>query len=118
MRLLLGVSRLLVYWSVWFGLGFTSAGRALVDALGSSDKNIRSIAGMLLVKGGKRAEPLLLEAANRRESLPMVLTALGSIGDPAVIPQVRQFTEDENPDVANAAREALKVIQFAAQRRG
>ena len=116
MRILLGASRLLVYWSVWVGLGFTSAGRALVEALGSPDKNIRSIAGMLLVKSGKRAEPLLLEAANRRESLPMVLTVLGSIGDPAVIPQLRQFTEDENPDVSNAAREALKVIQFAAHR--
>ena len=117
MRLLLGVSRLLVYWSLWFGLGFTPAGRALVQALGSPDKNIRSIAGMLLVKGGKRAEPLLLEGAARRESLPMVLTALGSIGDPAVIPQLRQFTEDENPDVANAAREAIKVLQFAANKR-
>jgi HEAT repeat protein len=117
MRLLLGVSRLLVYWSLWFGLGFTPAGRALVKALGSPDKNIRSIAGMLLAKGGKRAEPLLLEAADRRESLPMVLTALGSIGDPAIIPQLRQFTEDENPDVANAAREAIKVLQFAANKR-
>jgi HEAT repeat protein len=117
MRLLLGVSRLLVYWSLWFGLCFAPAGRALVKALGSPDKNIRSIAGMLLVKGGKRAEPLLLEAAARRESLPMVLTALGSIGDPAVIPQLRQFTEDENPDVANAAREAIKVLQFAANKR-
>jgi HEAT repeat protein len=116
MRLLLGASRLLVCWSVWLGLGFTSAGRALVNALGSPDKNIRSIAGMLLVKSGKRAEPLLLEATNRRESLPMVLTVLGSIGDPAVIPQLRQFTEDENPDVAKAAQEALKVVQFAANR--
>jgi HEAT repeat protein len=116
MRLLLGASRLLVCWSIWLGLGFTSAGRALVEALGSPDKNLRSIAGMLLVKSGKRAEPLLLEAANRRESLPMILTVLGSIRDPAVIPQLRRFTEDEDPDVANAAREALKVVQFAAKK--
>jgi HEAT repeat protein len=116
MRLLLGASRLFVYWSLWFGLGFTSAGRALVKALGSPDKNIRSIAGMLLVKSGKRAEPLLQEAVNGRENLPMVLTVLGSIGDPAIIPQLRQFTEDQNPDVANAAREALKVVEFAAHR--
>jgi len=116
MRLLLGVSRLLIYWSVWLGLGFTSAGRALVKALGSPEKNFRSIAGMLLVKSGKRAEPLLLEAANKRENLPMVLAVIGSIGDPAVIPQLRQFTEDDNPDVANAAREALKIVEFAASR--
>jgi HEAT repeat protein len=85
----------------------------LVRALGSPDENIRSIAGIFLAKSGKRAEPLLLEAVNRRENLPTVLTVLGSIGDPALIPQLRLFTNDQNPEVAKAAREALKVIEFS-----
>ena len=113
MRLLLGALRLYVYRTLWYWLGITSAGRALVKALGSPDENIRSIAGILLVKSGKQAEPLLQEALHRRENLPTVLTALGSIGDPALIPQLRQFTNDQNPDVAKAAREAVKVIEFA-----
>ena len=66
MRLLLGALRLFVYRALWYWLGITSAGRALVRALGSPDENIRSIAGILLAKSGKRAEPLLQEALNRR----------------------------------------------------
>jgi HEAT repeat protein len=115
MRLLLGALRLFVYRALWYWLGFTSAGRALVRALGSQDENIRSIAGILLAKSGKRAEPLLQEAVNRRENLPTVLTVLGSIGDPALIPQLRQFTNDSNPEVAKAAQEALKVIESSAK---
>jgi HEAT repeat protein len=113
MRLLLGAIRLFVYRALWYWLGITSAGRALVRALGSPDENIRSIAGILLTKSGERAEPLLQEALIRRENLPTVLTVLGSIGDPAVIPQLRRFADDQNPDVAKAAQEALKVIEFS-----
>jgi len=113
MRLLLGAIRLFVYRALWYWLGITSAGRALVRALGSPDENLRSIAGILLAKSGKRAERLLLEALNRRENLPTVLTVLGSIGDSALIPQLRPFTNDPTPEVAKAAREALKVIEFA-----
>ena len=65
MRLLLGALRLYVYRALWYWLGITSAGRALVKALGSPDENIRSIAGILLVKSGKRAEALLLEAVEQ-----------------------------------------------------
>ena len=115
MRLLLGAIRLFVYRAFWSGLGITSAGRALVKELGSPDENIRSIAGIFLTKSGKRAEALLIEAANRRENLPTVLTVLGSIGDPALIPQLQLFANDPNPEVAKAAREALKVIEFASK---
>jgi HEAT repeat protein len=116
MRLLLGALRLFVYRVLWYWLRITSAGRALVRALGSPDENIRSIAGILLAKSGKRAEPLLQEALARRENLPTVLTVLGSIGDPALIPQLRQFADDQSPDVAKAAREALKVTESTGKR--
>ena len=88
----------------------------MVRALGSPDENIRSIAGILLAKSGKQAEPLLQGALDRRENLPTVLTVLGSIRDPALIPQFRQFTDDQSPDVAKAAREALKVTESAGKR--
>src|SRR5262249_7549074 len=113
MRLLSGALRLFVYRALWYWLGVASAGRALVRALGSPDENIRSIAGILLAKSGKRAAPLLQEALARRENLPTVLTVLGSIGDPALIPQLRQFADDQRPEVAKAAREALKVIELS-----
>lgn len=115
MRLLLGATRLFLYRALWYWLGLTSAGRALVKALDSQDENIRNIAATLLAKSGKRAEPLLQEALNRRESLPTILMVLGSIGGRSLIPQLQQFTDDQNPDVAKAAREAIKVIEFSAK---
>ena len=115
MRLLLGATRLFFYRALWHWLGLGSAGRALVRALDSDDENIRNIAATLLTKSGKRAETLLQEAVNRRQNLPLVLSVLGSIGDRRLIPRIRQFTDDQNPDVAKAAREALKVIEFSAK---
>ena len=115
MRLLFDATRLFLCRALWYWLGFTSAGRVLVKALNSKDRNIRSIAGILLAKSGKRAEALLQEAVNRRENLTTVLTVLGSIGDPALIPQLRQFTGDQDPDVAKAAQEALKVVECSAK---
>ena len=68
-------------------------------------------------KSGTRAEALLLqESLNRRENLPIVLTVLGSIGDPALTPQLRQFTNDRNPEVAKAAQEALKIVEASPKR--
>jgi len=115
MSLLLGAARLFVCWALWYWLGLTAPGRTLVKALGSENKNLQSSAGILLVRSGKRAEPLLQDAVNRRENLPIVLTVLGSIGDPQIAPQLRKFTEDQNPDVARAAQEALKVVEFSGR---
>lgn len=82
----------------------------MVRALGSSNANIRTIAGILLVRAGRRAEPLLEEALARRENLPMVLSILGDIGDRKVEPELRRFAEDGDPQIAQAARDALRVL--------
>jgi HEAT repeat protein len=86
------------------------AGRALIDALGSDDENARTIAGMLLVKGGAHALPLLRRAMAKRENLPVVLAVAGSIGDPALKADLERFVNDSDPRVASAARDALRFI--------
>ena len=73
MRLLLGALRLYVYRALWYWLGIASAGRALVKALGSPDENIRSIAGILLIKSGNGLRHCYWKRVNRRENLPTVL---------------------------------------------
>ena len=90
--------------------GLRPAGRALVRALGSEHEDVRAVAGMSLVQSGERAEPLLEEAARRRENLPLVLTILGDIGDPKSEPLLERYTDDEDPEVARSAREALRVL--------
>ena len=107
---LAGVARVHASNALWRATGSRPAGRALVRALAAGDENVRTSAGMLLVKAGKRAEPLLAEALARRENLPLVLTILGDIGDRDLEPQLRRLSEDNDPRVARAARDALRVI--------
>jgi HEAT repeat protein len=96
----------------WRVMGIRLAGRFLVRALGTDDEQVRAIAGMMLVKSGKKAEPLLQEALNRRENVSIVLTVLGSIGDPAIEPEIRRFADDKDPRVSKAARDALRVVHY------
>ena len=77
------VARLYALKSVWNSTGLQSAGLALVDALGSPDEGVRTVAGMFLVQAGKRAEPLIEEAIRRCQHLPIVLIiARGRRGPP------------------------------------
>jgi len=69
---------------------------------------------MLLVQGGKRAEPLVAEAIRRREHLPIVLLIAADIGASRLEPDMRRLTADSDPDVARAAHDALEIL--AAQR--
>ena len=96
--------------AVWRVTGWRAAGRSLVHALGSPDEDVRSIAGVLLAKAGKDAEPLLREALARRENLPMVLTLLADVGSLDLEPEIRPFSADRNPEVARAANEALRAL--------
>ena len=107
--------RLYALKSLWTATGRRSAGRGLVKALGSTDEGERTVAGMLLVQGGKRAEPLVAEAIRRREHLPMVLLIAADIGASSLQPEMRRLTTDSDPDVARAARDALEIL--AAQQR-
>lgn len=96
--------------AVFSATGLRPAGRALVRALGSEDENVRTIAGMFLVQTGRRAESVLEEALARGENVPLVLTILGDIGDPASEPLLRRFATDPDPETAEAAREALEEL--------
>ena len=62
------------------------------------------------VQAGKRSQSLLEEALRRRENLQMVLSILASIGDKKFEPELREFSQDRDPQVAQAARDALRVL--------
>jgi len=104
------VARLFALKTLWNATGLRPAGRALIDALGSTDADVRSGAGMMLVQSGKRAEPLIAEAIARREHLPIVLLIAADIGAFDLEPELRRFTADPDPNVARAARDALRVL--------
>ena len=64
-------TRLFVSRAFWGLTGIDAAGRVLVDALDAEDEDVRSIAGILLTRAGRRAEPLLGEVLARGEHVPM-----------------------------------------------
>lgn len=94
-----------------FRLGSDAAGRRLVASLGSEDENVRMLAGMFLVKNGRRALPVLREALLRREQLPTVLTILADIAAPESAGLIRPYVADPDPAVADAARAALDIVE-------
>ncbi|MGH9464290.1 MAG: HEAT repeat domain-containing protein [Thermoanaerobaculia bacterium] len=104
-------ARVLASRLLWTTVGLRPAGRHLVRALGSEDEDVRALAGMSLVQAGARSEALLEEALERRQHLPLVLTLLGDIGDPACRPLFERYARDPDTAVARAAREALRVLQ-------
>ena len=114
--LVASATRLFALGALWRGAGIESAGRALVKALGEGDENLRTIAGMLLVKAGPRSVPLLEEALLRRENLPMTISVLADLGGPSAAATLRAFVSDPDPKVATVAREALRVLEAASQK--
>ncbi len=107
---MLTVLRLALCASTWRVTGLNAAGRVLLRALGSPNENVRTTAGMFLVKVGKKSEPLLLEALHRRESLPLVITILADIGSRQLEPEIRELSHDQDPQVARAAEDALRLL--------
>ncbi len=107
---LAGAARLFAHKALWCLTGLKWSGRALVQALGSPDEDLRTVAGMFLVQAGRKCEPLLEEALSRRENLPVVLAILGDIGDRKFEPELIRFSRDGDPAVAKAAQDALRVL--------
>jgi HEAT repeat protein len=87
----------------------------MVRGLASPDRNVRTIAGILLVRGGAKAEPILLEALRDHNNPEMVLRVLGDVASTRAKPSILPFAEDSDPKIADAAKDALKIIDLRAQ---
>ena len=111
----LGAAGLFLHKALWRVARQEWAGRALIEALGSPDPDLRTLAGMFLVQGGDRAQPLVEEALSRRTHLPLVLAIAGDLADRRLEPELVRFSEDRDPDVAKAAQEALRVFHVRHQ---
>jgi len=85
-------------------------GQRLVAALGESDENVRSVAGIMLAKSGRAAVPVLRSALTERNNLPEVLSLLGDVGDASVENELARFASDNDEKIARAATDALRVL--------
>jgi hypothetical protein len=83
----------------------------LIDALGSPAEDLRTVAGMFLVRAGRRSVPELMGAiAERPPQLPTCLVVLADIGGEDAKATLTAFSDDPDPDVARAARDGLATI--------
>ncbi len=107
---ILQTARLFASNVLWRATGSSAAAHTLVHSLGSSDPGVRTIAGMLLVQAGRKAEPLIEEAIRQKINLPQVLVMVGDVGAKRLEPELRSFLTDPDPEVSRAAREGLKIL--------
>ena len=89
----------------WRVTGARACGRTLVRGLSSPDENVRLIAGMLLVKGARRAAPLLREAMEAPS--PLLLRVVADAGVTDLEPRIAALLESTDPELSRSAREAL-----------
>jgi hypothetical protein len=95
----------------WRAAGVPAAGRALIRALASRDETVRNIAGISLVKAGAISGPLLAGALDPapEDHVPMLLRVLGDLGDPRYRGLLERHATSANPEIAQAARDALRA---------
>jgi hypothetical protein len=92
-------------------LGSAAAGRGLLHDFASDDETVRTLAGMFLVRNGRRSLPILREALARHEQMPAVLTMLGDIATDESAQLIRQYVNNRDPEVAAAAAAALDILE-------
>jgi hypothetical protein len=114
----LAVARVLplFLWNLaWRVLHLETGGRRLVRALAARAEDERLIAGMLLVRGGSRAKPLLVEALRRRQGTVQIVEILPSIEAQGIEAILREFSADPDPLVARTARDGLDALKARAE---
>jgi hypothetical protein len=97
----------------WGATRSVALGRPLVAALGAEDEDVRVLAGTFLTRAGKKAEPLLIDALNRRENIPAVLEVLAGIADDTAEREIDRYLDDPDPAVVEAAVSARRVVSTA-----
>jgi hypothetical protein len=112
----LSAARLLAAGSVWRVTTVGAAGRALISAVSSPDPDDRALAGILLTRAGDRSVPLIGEALSAGADPSDLVNVLASIGTDAARATLENAAGSGRPDVATAAREALRSLE--EQRRG
>lgn len=88
---------------VWRVTGSARAGAVLARALASPDETNRTAAGILLVRGGVRALPLLRENLHQGVAVALSLRVMGDIGGPEAAALIEPYQRDQDPKVAAAA---------------
>jgi len=108
--------KLFVFRILWQWFGIRWVGESLISALVSNDENIRTIAGMFLVQTGERSRPIVEASLAENNTLPILLTILGDIGDAGTVRKLELYTHNSDPEIVRAADDALIAIKLRQQK--
>jgi hypothetical protein len=104
---------LLGAWCLWRPMGWVAPGAVLARTLGSSDETNRTLAGVLLVRGGEHAVAPLQRNLAADHALPLSLRVLGDVGGAAALAAIKKFQVSADANVARAAADALRAATRA-----
>jgi HEAT repeat protein len=93
-------------------LGLRRAGDALIRALDDDSPNItqrQTIAGIFLVRSGRRALPILESALRSRHASPLLIRVAGDTELAELRPAIEQYLASPDPAVVRAAQDALRA---------
>ena len=101
--------------AAWSATGLAAAGRTLAGGVQSDDESVRNVAGIMLVRAGVRSREPLRQAlaAAAPAQVPMLLRVLGDLGDSDSERDIEKYKDNADPEIAQAARDALKASGFA-----
>jgi HEAT repeat protein len=103
------------YW-LWRWTRRGRPGRVLVSGLDSPDPNNRLIAGMLLLRGGQAALPLVREALEQGRGLPVILNVAGDLGARELIPLIERYMHSGDQRIARQAGQTLELLRGSEKR--
>lgn len=104
--------------AAWLLSGSKTLGNRLIQTLINGDEDAKTLAGMILVKGGDRGRRLTVEALDRGAEAPELVTVLQSIGGPEAEAALARLAHETTRPVAGWARQALNELGEMRRRRG
>jgi len=100
--------------TMWRTVGWRWCGKILLKAFASDDEDFRNLSGIFLVQAGLRTLPLLCEELENHRNVPLILMLIADIGDSTSKSLIVPYLNNDEPKIAEAARQAIRTLQVTS----
>ena len=102
--------RIITAGASWRLFGSRRAADTLLDAVSGDDEQNRMLAGISLVKAGRRSFELISNKIEAGEATPAVIRLLPDIGGERARPLLEKVAARESGEASVAARESVELL--------
>lgn len=102
--------RIIAAGAAWRMFGSKKSAQKLLDAMDGDDEQNRMIAGMSLVKAGKRSVDLIEEKIGAGEATPPVVRLLPDLDGPRTEQIMRRILADGPDELREVARQCIDLL--------